>query len=140
MTARRLAFHGMLLFLVGLLMGVVVPSVANPRMGLSAHTGTLLNGAFLIALAAIWQWVALAPAAAQAAYWLVVAGSWLGSGFLFLAGVFGTSGSTPLHGAGHAGTPVQETLVAAGLTIGGIALLVATALIVWGLRGRATPR
>jgi hypothetical protein len=33
---RRLAFHGMLLFLLGLLMGTVVQSVANPRIGLSA--------------------------------------------------------------------------------------------------------
>jgi hydroxylaminobenzene mutase len=105
-------------------------------MGLSAHTGTLLNGAFLVALAAVWQWVSLAPGSARVAYWLAVAGSWAGCAFLFLAGVFGTSSSTPLHGAGHAGTPFQETLVAAGLTIGGIALLVAAALIVWGLRGR----
>jgi hypothetical protein len=42
-SGRRLAFHGMLLFLLGLLMGAVVPAVANPRLGLSAHTGTLLN-------------------------------------------------------------------------------------------------
>ena len=49
--ARPLAFHGMVLFLLGLLMGLVVQSVANPRSGLSAHTGTLSNGAFLIARA-----------------------------------------------------------------------------------------
>lgn len=140
MTARRLAFHGVLLFLVGLVMGIVVPYVANPRMGLSAHTGTLLNGAFLVALAAVWEWVSLAPRTARAAYWLAVAGSWASCGFLFLAGVFGTSGSTPLHGAGHTGTRFQETLVAAGLSIGGVAMLVAAALIAWGLRGRAFTR
>jgi ketosteroid isomerase-like protein len=41
------------------------------------------------------------------------------------AGVFGTSGATPLHGAGHAGTPLQESVVTAGLSLGGLALLVA---------------
>ena len=130
----------MLLFLLGLMMGIVVPYVANPRLGLSAHTGALLNGAFLVALAAVWHWVTLAPRTASAAYWLAVAGSWASCICLFLAGVFGTSSSTPLHGAGHRGTAFQETLVAAGLSIGGVAVLVAAALIVWGLRGRAAPR
>jgi hydroxylaminobenzene mutase len=134
---RRLAFHGMVLFLLGLLMGLVVQSVANPRIGLSAHTGALLNGAFLIALAAVWQWVTLAPGAMRATYWLAVAGSYVSCVALFLAGVFGTSASTPLHGVGHAGTALQENVVTAGLSLGGLAVLVASALIVFGLRGHA---
>jgi hypothetical protein len=51
--------------------------------------------------------------------------------------VFGTSDATPLHGAGHAGTVLQEGVVTAGLALGGVALLVAAALIVVGLRARA---
>lgn len=139
-TGRRLAFHGVLLFLAGLLMGVVVPYVANPRMGLSAHTGTLLNAAFLVALAPIWAWVSVGPRAERAAYWLTVGGSWAGCIFLFLAGVFGTSSSTPLHGAGHVGTPFQEALVAAGLSIGGLALVIGVAMLAWGLRGGPAAR
>ena len=96
---RRLAFHGMLLFLAGLVMGVVAPYVANPRIGLSAHTGTLLNGAFLIALAAVWEWARLAPRMAVAAYWLAVAGSWVSCLALFAAGVLATSAPLPIHGA-----------------------------------------
>ncbi len=69
---RRLAFHGMVLFLLCLLMGMGVQSVANPRIGLSAHTGTVLNG-----------------------------------------------------------------LVGAGLTLGGVAVLIASVLAVYGLRGRS---
>jgi hydroxylaminobenzene mutase len=135
-TQRRLAWHGMFLFLLGLLMGAVVQSVANPRIGLSAHVGTLLNATFLIALAAVWGWMTLAPAVASAAYWLAVGGSYANCVSLFFAGVFGTSRSTPLHGAGHAGTPWQEGLVYAGLAGGAVAVLVASALAVWGLRRR----
>ncbi len=135
--ARPLAFHGMLLFVLGLLMGIVVQSVANPRIGLSAHTGALLNGVFLVALAAVWRWVTLAPGTLLATYWFAVAGSYVSCVALFLAGVFGTSGSTPLHGAGHAGTALQESVVTAGLSLGGLAVLVASALVVFGLRGRA---
>jgi hydroxylaminobenzene mutase len=137
--ARRLAFHGMLLFLLGLLMGMVVQSVANPRIGLSAHTGTLLNGVFLVALAAVWPRAALAPRTLAVTYWLAVVGSYVSCVALFLAGVFGTSSATPLHGAGHAGTPLEESVVTAGLTLGGVAVLVAVAVMVYGLRGRASP-
>jgi hydroxylaminobenzene mutase len=56
--------------------------------------------------------------------------------FLFFAGVFGTSRSTPLHGAGHAGLPWQENLVEIGLRGGALAVLAASALVLWGLRRR----
>jgi hydroxylaminobenzene mutase len=114
-SPRRLAWHGLLLLLLGLLMGTVVQSVANPRIGLSAHVGAVMNGTLVLALAAVWGHVRLAPRSALASWWLIVAGSYLGSAALFAAGVFGTSRATPLHGAGHAGTPWQETVVELGL-------------------------
>ena len=52
--ARRLFFHGMLLVVAGLLMGTACRPFANPRIGLSAHTGTLMNGILVIALGALW--------------------------------------------------------------------------------------
>jgi (hydroxyamino)benzene mutase len=136
--AHRLFFHGMLLVVAGLVMGTVVQSVANPRMGLSAHTGTLMNGILVVAMGAFWTRLTLSPSIETVAWWLVVAGSYLSSGALFLAAVFGTSGTTPLHGAGHAGTAVQELIVGAGLIVGGVAVLAGCALALWGLR--RTPR
>jgi hydroxylaminobenzene mutase len=35
-SQRRLIWHGMVLFLVGLLVGLAEGQVANPRMGLAA--------------------------------------------------------------------------------------------------------
>jgi hydroxylaminobenzene mutase len=123
----------MVLVLAGLLMGTVVQAVANPRIGLSAHTGTLMNGILLLGMGAFWPVLALAPRVETLGWWLLVAGSYLSSGALFLAGVFGTSGSTPLHGAGHAGTPWQEALVAAGLTVGAVGVLAGCGIALWGL-------
>ena len=133
---RRLAWHGMLLFLLGLLMGGVVQSVANPRIGLSAHVGTILNGTFLIALGAVWGWVTLGPRLMATAFWLAVGGSYANCVFLFLASVFGTSRSTPLHGAGHVGRWWQEDLVEGGLVLGAVTLLISCAMVVWGLGRR----
>lgn len=36
-SKRRLVWHGMFLFLLGLLTGFVEQQFANPRMGLAAH-------------------------------------------------------------------------------------------------------
>jgi hydroxylaminobenzene mutase len=43
---RRLLWHGMLLFLLGLLTGFVEQKFNNPRMGLAAHLEGVMNGIF----------------------------------------------------------------------------------------------
>lgn len=56
---RRLLWHGMALFLAGLLTGLVEQQFANPRMGLAAHLEGVMNGAFLLVVGAVWQEVRL---------------------------------------------------------------------------------
>ena len=58
---RRLLWHGMCLFLLGLLTGFVEQKFNNPRMGLAAHLEGVMNGTFLVALGAAWEEVKLAP-------------------------------------------------------------------------------
>ena len=138
--AHGLFLHGMVLVVAGLLMGTVVQAVTNPRIGLSAHTGTLMNGILLMAMGAFWPRLGLASRLETVTYWLVVDGSYLNAVSLFLAGVFGTGRSTPLHGAGYAGTELQELLVGGGLVLGAIAILAGCALALVGLAaGRPRP-
>jgi hypothetical protein len=47
---RRLMWHGMFLFLLGLVTGLVEQRFANVRMGLSAHLEGVMNGILLLAL------------------------------------------------------------------------------------------
>jgi hydroxylaminobenzene mutase len=58
-SQRRLIWHGMFLFLLGLLIGFAEGQVINPRMALAAHLEGLMNGMFLIALGAVWPHVRL---------------------------------------------------------------------------------
>jgi len=51
---RRLMWHGMFLFLLGLVTGLLEQRFTNMRMGLAAHLEGVMNGTFLVALAAIW--------------------------------------------------------------------------------------
>ena len=64
---RRLMWHGMFLFLLGLITGLVEQRFTNIRMGLSAHLEGVMNGTFLIALGAIWGHVELSPRIEKAA-------------------------------------------------------------------------
>jgi len=51
--ADRLIFLGLLLFFLGLLAGLFVQNMANPRMALSAHLEGVMNGMFLVLLGLI---------------------------------------------------------------------------------------
>ncbi len=53
-THRRLMWHGMFLFLLGLITGFIESRFANVRMGLAAHLEGVMNGIFLVALGAAW--------------------------------------------------------------------------------------
>jgi len=132
--AHRLFFHGMLLVVVGLVVGLVVPAFANPRMGLSAHTGMLMNGILLIAMGAFWARQGLSERTETIGWWLLVAGSWISSAGLVAAAAFGTAAMTPIHGAPHAGPGAQEAIVGALLAVGGAAVLAGCLVAVWGLR------
>jgi hydroxylaminobenzene mutase len=131
---RRLMFHGMFLFLLGLLTGFAEQHFANVRMGLAAHLEGLMNGIFLLALGGIWTHVRLSTTATAIAFWAVLYGTYLNWFTTVLAAIFGTAALSPITGAGHSGQPWQETFVTVGFMSVGIAIVIASVLIVWGLR------
>jgi hydroxylaminobenzene mutase len=133
---RRLFWHGIFLFLLGLLSGVFVQTMTNPRMGLAAHTSGVASGTFLAVLGALWSELRLGTRADGAAYGLAVYGAYAGWAAVQLGAVFGTSRMTPIAGAGHTAPAYQEAIVSAGLVTGAAALLVACGLLLWGLRRR----
>jgi hydroxylaminobenzene mutase len=136
--ARRLLAAGAILFLVGLLSGLAVPTVTNPRMGLAAHLEGVMNGTFLIAVGAVWTRLVLSTRQRTFAAGLLLYGTYANWLFITLAALLGTSAATPIAGAGHAGAPWQEDLVTAGLVTVAIAMIVATALLALGFVRRAS--
>jgi (hydroxyamino)benzene mutase len=50
---RRLLFHGITLFLIGLLTGLAEQHFTNVRMALAAHLEGVMNGILLLAVGAI---------------------------------------------------------------------------------------
>jgi hydroxylaminobenzene mutase len=137
---RHLVRHGLILFLLGLVVGFAVQSFANPRSGLSAHLEGVMNGTFLIALGAAWSEIRLPRRAAIATVALATYGAYANMVGTTLSAVFGTSEATPLAGAGHHGAPLHETLVSALLVSVGLSMVVALGLALWGaLRAAPAP-
>ncbi len=132
---RRLFWHGIFLFFLGLIVGAFVQQMTNPRMGLSAHLGGVMTGTFLAVLGAAWTELRLSTRAEFAAYWLALFGSYGSSASLLLAAILGTSSATPIAGAGHAAPAWQEAMVNLGLQSTAAAMLLCCLLLLWGLRG-----
>ena len=130
-------WHGMFLFLIGLLTGFAEQHFANVRMGLAAHLEGVLNGIFLLALGANWTEVRLAPTGKVIAYWAALYGTYVNWLFTTLAAVFGTAALSPITAAGHSGQPWQESLVTAGFMTVGIVIVAFSVLVLWGLRSAA---
>src|SRR5216683_4997293 len=134
MDAKQgLVRHGLTLFLAGLITGFVIPFTANPRAGLAGHLEGVMNGTFLLALGCAWSELRLGAFASRAVYGLVLFGAWANWAGTTLSAVFGTSKATPIAGAGHAGTPLQENLVLGILVSVGLSMVTALAIAAWRL-------
>ena len=136
---RRLMWHGIFLFLLGLLTGFAEERFANMRMGLAAHLEGVMNGTFLLALGACWSAVRLSPPMKAIAFWSALYGTYVNWLITTLAAIFGTAALSPVTGAGHSGQPWQENLVTIGFLTVGIGIIMSAAIILWGFRARTNP-
>lgn len=127
-------WHGMFLFLLGLLTGLVEQNFNNPRMGLAAHLEGVINGIFLVALGTAWTDVKLGSRIKTIAYWCVVYGTYANWATTTIAAIFGTGALSPITAAGRSALPWQEAVVTFGFISVGLTIITAAVLVLWGLR------
>lgn len=133
---RRLLWHGFFLFLLGLVTGLIVPALTNPRMGVAAHLEGVMNGIFLVTLGLVWDRFALSRRLTAALFWLALYGAYVNWMSTLLAAILGTSRNTPIAGAGFSGVPWRENLVDFGLISLAFSMIVACVFVLYGLRTR----
>lgn len=131
---RALLWHGMALFLLGLVTGLFQQELRNPRMGLAAHLEGVMNGTFLLALGAAWSKVRLSARQSAVAYWAALGGTYGNWAVTLLAAALGTAAMTPLASAGFGAQPWQEALATFGFVAVGLAILLASGLLLFGFR------
>ena len=129
----RLIVLGILLFMLGLIIGLFVPLFANPRMGLSSHVEGILNGIFLIVLGLIWYKIELSETWLKITFWLALYGTFANCLGMFIAAVFNAGKSLTVAANGHEGTPVAEGVVMFILVTLSLAMLAICVTILIGL-------
>jgi hydroxylaminobenzene mutase len=130
---QQLLISGTVLFLFSLLIGFAVPVLRNPRMGVSVHVAGVESGIVLWVLGLMWPRLALPAGMQLATQLLAVLGLYAIFASLLLAALWGTSRATPIAGAGHQASRPREATVTVLLGSGSIAILIAAALVLWGL-------
>jgi hydroxylaminobenzene mutase len=139
-TGHRLLQLGVVLFLLGLLTGFAIPMVANPRMGLTSHLEGVMNGMFLMLLGLLWPRLLLPGAARTALFGLSIYGTFANWAATLLAAVWGAGATMmPIAAPGREGSALQEATVTFLLLTLSLAIVAASVLILWGLRGGPRP-
>ena len=125
---------GILLFLIGLFIGLAVPLFENPRMGLSSHLESLFNGLFLVLIGIIWTRISLSSKVKQTLLGLLIYGTFANMTATLLAAIWGAGKMMPIAANGKMGEVWQEQVVAALLVTLSLAMIAAVILILVGLR------
>jgi hydroxylaminobenzene mutase len=133
LLGRRLVILGLVLFLIGLIQGVLIPNFHNPRMALSAHLAAVQSGMAMAIFGLIWALVDLKEGLLKIAYYTNVIGLYAVWFAITLGAALGASRALPIAGHGFSATPTTETVVELIVTFGAVATVVSVSLIVLGL-------
>jgi hydroxylaminobenzene mutase len=128
----RLLILGVLLFLFGLLIGLFIPMMTNPRMGLSAHLEGIMNGMLLVILGLIWNKLVLKDKWLTTAFWLTLYGSFANFVAVSIAAITGAGKMMPIAG-GKEGTSVVEGLISYLLITLALAMIFVCLIVLKGL-------
>jgi hydroxylaminobenzene mutase len=130
---------GIALFLYSSLDGFAIPFLASPRIGLSVHTLSGLQGVMLLAIGLLWPKLRLSPNMSKVAFWCLIYSTLAILAAYTIAAFWGVGietislmGELP-HGLAH-GSLFQETFIKVLAYSSAPTGLTAFGLILWGLR------
>lgn len=136
---RKLIRYGILLFLLGLITGLLIPVMKNPRMGLSSHLEGTMNGMLLILFGLILPKVHLPNRTLNWAYGLSLFGTFTNWGTTLLAGIWGAGAEMmPFAGDALHGAAWQEIIIKVGLVTLSLAMISVCGILLYGMRGNAS--
>jgi (hydroxyamino)benzene mutase len=125
---------GILLFLIGLLTGLLIPRLSNPRMGLASHLEGVLNGMFLVVLGLLWRRLNLSNTWLAITFWLAIYGTFANWLATFLAALWGAGSLMPIAGMSRQGSSSQEGAIGFLLVTLSVATIAVCLIVIVGLR------
>jgi hydroxylaminobenzene mutase len=132
---HRLLQIGVALFVFSSFEGFAIPYLAAPRLGLSAHTLSALQGVLLLALGLMWPRLTLGAMAARIAFWSFIYSAFAILAAYVMAAAWGAGKETmPLAAGAAHGSALQEAVIKSVAYSSAPTGLVSFALLLWGLR------
>jgi len=107
---NSLILLGLVLFIIGLVVGLFVQNMANPRMGLTAHLEGIMNGMFLMIVGVIWTRLILSFKWLKASYLLLLYSTFANFLAVLIAAVTGAGKMMPIAG-GQEGSASVEAII-----------------------------
>lgn len=132
--ADKLLFLGVLLFLLGLITGLIVPAFSGPRLAVSSHIEGVLNGIFLLVLGLLWHKLALSERVLKITFGLALYGTFANWFALLVAAVFNAGKMLGVAAGGQKGPPAAEALVAFLLVTLSLSMIIISVTILVGLK------
>lgn len=133
--ARRMLQMGVALLLFALAVGLAIPALPVPRLGVASHVNAVIGAVFLLAFGLIWPQLRLGAGASRWLFWLAPYSFFVASLMPLLGAIWGAGASMLPMAAGVArGSPLQEGILATGLVTAGAAIIAVCALLLIGLR------
>jgi hydroxylaminobenzene mutase len=133
--SRQFIRYGILLFLLGLLTGLIIPFMSNARMGLSSHLEGVMNGMFLMLIGLILHKVNLSDKLLKLVFILSLYGTFVNWSTTLFAGLIGGGAEMmPLAGNGLRGSELQEIIIKFGLATLSLCIIAVCSILFWGFR------
>lgn len=136
--ADKLIFLGILLFFLGLVSGLFIPMMANPRMGVSTHLEGVMNGIFLCVLGLIWHKLNLAERWIYLGFWLALYGTFANFLAVLISAMTGAGKYMPIAG-GKEGDPYIESIISTLLITLTVSMLSVCLIVLAGLYNSDKP-
>jgi hydroxylaminobenzene mutase len=136
---QRLLQVGVALFLYSSIEGFAIPYLGSPRIGLSVHTLSALQGVLLLGEGLLWPRLRLGSAASRIAFWCSLHGTFAILAAYTIAAVWGVGNETitlmgELPRGLSRGSAFQETFIKVLAYSSAPTGLTCFALLLWGLR------
>ncbi|BDQ12045.1 hypothetical protein [Sediminibacterium sp. TEGAF015] len=129
--SAHLILLGLLLFIMGLLVGLSIQFLPNPRMGLSAHLEGIMNGMFLMLLGLLWDRLVLSKEMTSIAFYLVVYSAFANLLAVLIGAATGFGKMMPIAG-GIEGSLFIESIIGFLLISLTLTMLTACGIIFFG--------
>lgn len=125
---------GLVLLLLGLLTGLAVPALTNPRMGLASHLQGMTNGPLLVIVGLLWPHVDLPQVLGMVTVVLLVYGTYANWLATQLGAIWGAGRRFAPEATGdHTASRAKETVVDGLLLTLAPAMIVAVILLIVGV-------